>query len=292
MFKIRIIHGYQIVNWLPKGNLLGLAKWRAHICSVKFKRFIMKVQLLRNATQILTVNGKTLLIDPMLAPKGTYEPFRNTANTLKNPLVDLPIDDAELRQLIAKTDAVLLTHLHPDHWDTAAQRLIPKTMTIICQPADTETLEQTGFVNLIPVADNLLWHNIQIIRTGGQHGTGDIGKLMGTVSGYMISYQQNRLYIAGDTIWCDDVQEAIDNYNPDMIIVNGGGARFKTGAPIVMSINDVIKIYRHAIDARIYVVHLEAVNHATESRALIKSALKIGGLSDRCFVPNDGELFI
>lgn len=252
----------------------------------------MKVQLLRNATQVLTVNGKTLLIDPMLAPKGTYEPFRNTENTLKNPLVDLPINDIELAQLIASTHAVLLTHTHLDHWDTSAQQLIPKNTTIICQPADTETLKQAGFLNLMTVNDDLLWNNIHIARTGGQHGTGEIGKLMGTVSGYVVTYKQDRLYIAGDTIWCKEVKDAIDNYKPNMIVVNGGAARFKTGEPIVMSINDVIKIYRYAIDARIYVVHLEAVNHATESRTLIKAALKIGRLSDRCFVPGDGELYI
>ncbi|MGY0039292.1 hypothetical protein [Pedobacter sp. NJ-S-72] len=54
---------------------------------------MMKLQLLRNATQVLTVNGKTILIDPMLAPKETYEPFMNTNTTLRNPLVDLPVNE-------------------------------------------------------------------------------------------------------------------------------------------------------------------------------------------------------
>ncbi|OCX52215.1 hypothetical protein BEL04_12075 [Mucilaginibacter sp. PPCGB 2223] len=252
----------------------------------------MKVQLLRNATQILTVNGKTLLIDPMLAPKGSYGPFNHTGNDLKNPLVDLPVSGMEIERIIAQTDAILLTHLHLDHWDTVAQQLIPKNMPIICQPADIPVLTKAGFVNLLPLAYTLLWHGIQIIRTGGQHGTGETGKRMGIVSGYVITHGQNKLYVAGDSIWCREVKDAIDNYQPNHIIVNGGGARFITGDPIVMDINDVIKVCRYAPVAKVYVVHLEAVNHGKESRAFIKAALKSESFADRCFVPDDGEVFI
>ncbi|WP_448701208.1 MBL fold metallo-hydrolase [Mucilaginibacter sp. AW1-3] len=252
----------------------------------------MNVQLLRNATQVITVNGKTLLVDPMLASQGSYEPFNNTGNTLKNPLVDLPINHTGLKKLIGQTDAVLLTHLHLDHWDTAAQQLIPKHTPIICQPANTETLKQAGFLTLLPVDESLLWHGIRINRTGGQHGTGEIGKRMGIVSGFVITHQQSTLYIAGDTIWCDEVKEAIYNHKPAMIIVNGGGARFTSGNAIVMDIEDMLTVCRYAPDAKVYVVHLEAVNHGKETRADIRAAIKESGLDKQCLVPEDGEWFI
>jgi len=44
--------------------------------------------------------------------------------------------------------------------------------------------------------------------------------------------------------------------------------------------------------AKIYVVHLEAVSHIKESRADIKNAIISHNISDRCFVPKDGEEFI
>ncbi|NQX39444.1 hypothetical protein SAMN05421820_102179 [Pedobacter steynii] len=47
-------------------------------------------------------------------------------------------------------------------------------------------------------------------RTGGQDGVGEIGKMMGIVSGYVIRHEQEMVYIAGDTIWCDEVKAALD----------------------------------------------------------------------------------
>ncbi|MDN5284679.1 MAG: L-ascorbate metabolism protein UlaG, beta-lactamase superfamily [Mucilaginibacter sp.] len=252
----------------------------------------MNLQLLRNATQMLTVNGKTILIDPMLAPKGSYDAFQNTGNSIKNPLIDLPVTESELQQLITKTDAVLLTHIHLDHWDTVAQQLLPKDITLFCQPSNVEVIRQAGFTNVTPIDNELTWNDIQIIRTGGQHGTGEIGKKMGIVSGYVIKYKQDTLYIAGDTIWCDEVQKALNQYQPTHIVLNGGGARFITGDAIVMTIDDIITVCNYAPQAKVYIVHLDAVNHGKESRADIKKALKTQDLASRCFVPTDGERFI
>ncbi len=252
----------------------------------------MKLQLLRNATLVLTINGKNYLVDPMLCPKDGFNAIPNTANTLKNPLIDLPLNDKDLRDLIARTEAVLLTHIHPDHWDTIAQEMIPKGITLFCQPENSETIEQSGFSNVNPITDEITWNNFSIYRTGGHHGTGKEGELMGVVSGYVIKNEQYRLYIAGDTIWCDEVAEAIEKHKPTHIVLNGGAARFVTGDPIVMDINDILTVCRIAPEAKIYVVHLEALNHSTESREEIKIALKTNGFADRAFVPNDGESIV
>lgn len=250
----------------------------------------MKLQLLRNATQVLTINNKTILIDPMLAPKGSYDAFQQTGNDRKNPLVDLPISDHELNYLIAHTDAVLLTHLHLDHWDPAAQQLLPKDIPVLCQPVNVEAIQNLGFTNVQPVADELTWQGIRINRTNGKHGTGEVEKRMGIVSGYVISFKGEVVYIAGDTIWCDDVKQAIDQYKPSRIVLNGGAARFVQGDAIVMDINDIITVCNYAPEAKVYVVHLEAVNHATESRAEITKAIEADSLTERCFVPEDGAL--
>lgn len=250
---------------------------------------MINIQLLRNATQVLTVNKRSILIDPMLAKKGSYDPIPNTSNTLRNPLVDLPVTESELKQLIDRTDAVLLTHLHPDHWDLAAQQLLPENITIFCQPTDVETIREAGFTNVSPVADELIWENIRFNRTGGQHGTGIIGKQMGNVSGYVVTFEDNVLYLAGDTIWCSEVREALETYQPSAIILNGGGARFLTGDAIVMTIPDVMTVCKYSPNAKIIVVHLEAVNHSAESRAAVREALQSCGLSGKYLVPENGE---
>ncbi|PTQ92630.1 L-ascorbate metabolism protein UlaG (beta-lactamase superfamily) [Mucilaginibacter yixingensis] len=252
----------------------------------------MNLQLLRNATLVLSINGKTILIDPMLGKKGSYDPIINTANSIRNPTVDLPINDQALQQLINSTDAVLLTHLHRDHWDETAQQLLPKHIPVYASPIDVNAILQSGFNNVIPVEKEIQVGKVQIIRTDGHHGKGEIETLLGKVCGYVIIYEQQRIYIAGDTIWCDEVAQAIDKYKPNHIILNGGGARFNTGDPIIMDIKDILTVCHYAPIANIYVVHLESVNHITESRADIKAALQANGFEHRAHVPDNGEVFL
>ena len=89
------------------------------------------------------------------------------------------------------------------------------------------------------------------------------------------------LYIAGDTIWCDEVAEALDQHRPRAIVLNASGARFNTGDPIVMDAEDVHRV-RGATEVPIAVVHLEAINHCLEPRSAYRGI-------DGVHVPGDGE---
>lgn len=113
--------------------------------------------------------------------------------------------------------------------------------------------------------------------TGGRHGMGTVGKAMGPVSGFVI----DGVHVASDTGWCDEVRAALETYRPRAVIVNAGAARFIDSAPIVMTAADVRRV-RHATDAKIVVVHLEAMNHRIESRELYRAI-------DDVLVPSDGE---
>jgi hypothetical protein len=43
----------------------------------------------------------------MLSPKGALPPIQNVVNQLPNPLVELPVDEKELQQIIATSDIVM-----------------------------------------------------------------------------------------------------------------------------------------------------------------------------------------
>lgn len=161
---------------------------------------------------------------------------------------------ADLKKLISQIDAVLLTHLHNDHWDSAARALLANDVTIYCQPADLKTISEQGFTHVKAIEDELTWEGIQIIRTGGQHGTGEIGKLLGPVSGYLIRFEEEEVYIAGDTIWCNEVKQSIDLFKPKNIVLNGGCVRFITGDPIIMDTQDIIAICNYIPSSNIYVI--------------------------------------
>jgi L-ascorbate metabolism protein UlaG (beta-lactamase superfamily) len=152
----------------------------------KLKENIMKARLIRNATLWIEIEEIRILVDPMLGQKGSLGSFPWTEDNRANPLSDLPFDSEELSKIIQNTDFVLLTHLHPDHWDETAQQLLPKDMLIYCQPIDEELVRTSGFTRVIPVTSEITYKDVSIIRTGGKHGLGKIGELMGEVSGYIL----------------------------------------------------------------------------------------------------------
>ena len=127
-------------------------------------------------------------------------------------------------------------------------------------------------------------------RTGGRHGTGEIGQRMGEVSGYVLRAPgEPALYVAGDTIWCDEVDDALAEHQPEVVVVNAGGARFEHGDPIVMDADDVIETAKAAARSAIVAVHLEALNHCLLARADLRAAVDAAGVGERVLIPADGE---
>lgn len=253
----------------------------------------MNIQLLRHATLLIHSGNNRILVDPMLSPARTADPIPQTPNPLRNPLVDLPMDDAALKELIESLDAVIVTHTHSDHWDDRARELLPNTLPVFCQPEDQERIREAGFTTVRPVETSMDWEGLQILRTGGQHGRGKIGKLMAPVSGFVLKSEGGPVvYIAGDTIWCAEVEQVIQLYQPDKIIVNAGAAQFNTGGAITMTTEDVISASKAAPQAEVFAVHMEAINHCLLSRNELRHVLLKAGLVSRVRVPEDGEWFV
>jgi L-ascorbate metabolism protein UlaG (beta-lactamase superfamily) len=240
---------------------------------------------------IIEINHKKLLVDPMLSPKNGLDPVQNCGNQIRFPMVELPVDDSELTHLLNETDAVVITHLHRDHWDIAAQNLIDKNKLIFCQPNDSREIKEQGFKNVQPIAFEFNWEGISINRTGGQHGTGEIGKQMGEVSGFVFGHDNESVYLAGDTIWCEDVETALIKFNPKITVLNAGGAKFLTGEPITMTPNDIIKVQEKLPETQIIAVHMDTVNHCFIKRIDLRKALLDKKLDSKILIPYDGESF-
>ena len=246
------------------------------------------IQLLRHATFVLQIGGKKLLIDPMLAAKSAYPPIPFATNKTPFPMVDLPLSDSELDALLREVDAVVVTHTHPDHWDTAAHQRIAKTKPILCQAKDERAIRGLGFSNVTPIAASSNWEGITIHRIGGRHGKGLIGKMMGTVSGFVFEQGEQSVYVAGDTIWCKEVQAALVAHQPRTIVLNGGAAQFRMGKPITMGATDMQQVRAFAPKARIIAVHLDTVNHCYETRPRLAAASSGATIE----IPNDGDTIL
>jgi len=254
------------------------------------------IQQIRNATLKISYAGTIFLIDPMLASKGAYPGFEGTYRSeLRNPLIDLPYTISEI---IKDVDAIIVTHTHLDHWDDAAQEFIPKHLPLFVQnEQDADLIRSQGFINIKILDNNTLFNNIHLSKVGGQHGTDtmyavpDLAKRLGDTMGVIFQGKGIKtLYIAGDTIWCDETTRVIGNYKPEIIILNTGYARLKNfDKSIIMGKDDVKHAYQTATNAIIIATHMDAVNHAMLTRKELHEYITKDGLDDRVLVPNDGE---
>jgi L-ascorbate metabolism protein UlaG (beta-lactamase superfamily) len=232
----------------------------------------LRLTLLRNATLLLETGGRRILVDPMLRAAATTPPIEGTPNPRRNPLVELPVPATEV---VAGVDGCIVTHLHGDHFDDAAAELLPRALPVRTQPESVTALRERGFVSITEGSGP--WLGLDVAMTRGHHGTGELGASLDPVCGFVL----DGVYLAGDTIWCDEVREALLHHSPRAVVVNGGGARFLEGDPIVMTAADV-RAVRAATDATVVVVHLEAMNHCLEGRDAFRA---IEGVA----VPADGE---
>ncbi|HZH60343.1 MAG TPA: MBL fold metallo-hydrolase [Metabacillus sp.] len=250
----------------------------------------MNINAVRNATLIVEYAGKKFLVDPMLAEKGTIPPFPNSPRQdQKNPLVSLPTSIED----IINVDAVIVTHLHYDHWDDAAKEALPKDMKIFTQNEEDATeIKNAGFQNVEVLSENTVFEGIQLTKTKGEHGRGEILKLAGNVCGVVFKHENEKtLYVAGDTVWYDAVQEVIDTHKPEVIVVNAGDNQFFQGGSLIMGKDDVYEVYKAAPNAKILAVHMEAVNHWGLSREELKGFINEKGMTSNVLVPADGESF-
>ncbi|WP_423798223.1 MBL fold metallo-hydrolase [Neobacillus sp. SAB-20_R2A] len=251
----------------------------------------MNIQQIRNATVVVEYAGKKFLIDPMLAEKGSYPPFPNSPRQdQKNPLVSLP---TSIDNIINNIDAVIVTHLHYDHWDEVAKEALPKEIKIFAQnEEDAKEFRNAGFQNVDVLQEDTVFKGIQLIKTKGEHGRGEILKIAGLVCGVVFKHSSEKtLYVAGDTVWYDAVQEVIQTHKPEIIVVNAGDNQFFEGGSLVMGKDDVYEVYKAAPNAKIIAVHMEAVNHWALSREELKNFANEKGISSNILVPDDGESY-
>ncbi len=251
----------------------------------------MQIHQIRNATIIITYNNKKFLIDPWLMPKEYMAGFEAGLNSnIRQPRVELPISIEE----IVDVDAVILTNYHPDHWDEFAAKALDKNIPFFVQSKDDfNIIKNSGFNDVRIIEEVSDFAGIKLYKTDCQHGRREIIKPLCEQVGMPYdsmgivfkSENEKTLYLAGDTIFCNEVKCALDKYKPDIIIVNVCGATTITGEKIIMDCDDIKSILDYAPKAIIVASHMDTVSHLTVTRNDIKN-LKLNNV----VVPDDNEI--
>lgn len=254
------------------------------------------LQFIGNATTLIRYNGFTLLTDPNFLHRGerAYLGYGLFSRRLADPAVE--IDD------LPPLDAVVLSHLHGDHWDRVVRRGLDKDTPIVTTTSATGRLRRRGFHRSVGLQT---WHQHEVRGPGGtvritalpaKHASGPAEALMPPVIGTMLEFCNQdervelRVHVSGDTL-LDRRLDAIPRRFPDidLAIVHLGGARLH-GAPLVTMdgeqgaawldlINPHTVIPVHFADYPIFSSPLDDFQHHAEQ----------AGLADRVVCLERGE---
>lgn len=248
------------------------------------------IRLIRNATLRISYASKNILVDPMLADKGALQ---SALGVYKTPRVHLTM---AMHEITDGLDMVMLTHNHIDHYDPTVIRHLPKDILFLTQPQDKEIVVSDGFINVEAIEESKTIDGITIHRTPGHHGFGQIGKMMGSVSGYVLTAEDCPVvYIMGDCRWEACTRCVVDTFNPDYIVVNSGGAVFPeysiTDGAIIPDEKEVMTMLDEIPShIRLIAVHMDATDHGQTTRAILRNeALHTGVDMRRLLIPEDGD---
>jgi L-ascorbate metabolism protein UlaG (beta-lactamase superfamily) len=201
-----------------------------------------KLLFVGTATTVISYGELNLLTDPNFLHQGqrAYLGYGLSSKRLTEPALSL--DD------LPELDAVLLSHMHGDHWDRVTRRGLNRDLPIITTPHASKRLQRRGF----PRATGLrTWGQQSVIHGGtmvritampGRHAPRPAARLLPPVMGSMLEFGPLdgtvalRLYITGDTLLIEDLDEIPRRYpDIDTGVFHLGGTTLPGGLMVTMN---------------------------------------------------------
>ncbi len=249
----------------------------------------MKITQIRNATLVMEIQGRHVLVDPMLAEKGSLPRLKFFKSRLRNPLVDLPSIFAKIME---KIDYALITHCqkgHFDHLDRAGKNwLRSKNITTFCTRHDAEYLSSKG-LNVDVLEERHDFFNGRIEQVQATHTRGWLTPFMEHGVGYFITIPgEPSLYLMGDTVMTDVIRQFIKHNQPNYIVAPTGKAQFDLGAPLLLDESEIIELASISTGT-IIANHMEALDHCRLNRQNLRNLLTNHRVMERFVIPDDGE---
>jgi L-ascorbate metabolism protein UlaG (beta-lactamase superfamily)/uncharacterized protein YndB with AHSA1/START domain len=190
------------------------------------------------ATTLIRLGSFTLLTDPNFLHKGQRAYLGK--GLWSRRLTEPALQPSELPEL----DAVVLSHLHGDHFDRVARRELDRSVPLVTTEQAADRLGKYGFsTHGLPV-----WETYHLTRGGesltiealpGIHARGVVAKLLPPVMGSLLVHRvdgqvKRRVYLSGDTLTGDHLDEIRERHpDIDAAVVHLGGTRI-LGATLTM----------------------------------------------------------
>lgn len=176
----------------------------------------VEVLFIGNATLLIRYGQLTLLTDPNFLHRGqrVHLGYGLTTRRLTEPALDV----AELPH--ADLDAVVLSHLHGDHFDRVARRGLDKGLPFVTTPHASRVLQ--GLFGFHRATGLRTWQSqtvlhgdssVRVTSLPGRHALGPARALLPPVMGSLLEFGDRSgevrlvLYLTGDTLMYEGLRE-------------------------------------------------------------------------------------
>lgn len=235
------------------------------------------------ATTVIRLGSFTLLTDPNFLHQGqrAYLGKGLWSKRLTEPAIQ--------PEALPALDAVLLSHLHGDHFDRVARRRLTRSQPVITTTHAARRLDRWGFdteglstwdsTTLTKGDETLTVESLPAV-----HARGVMGALLPPVMGSLVSHrrggQVRRVYVSGDTLMGEHVRE-IARRHPDVdtAVVHLGGTRVLWHT-VTMDAVQGVEFVRTIRAGRTIPVHYDDYRVFRSSLADFLALARLGGTGD------------
>jgi L-ascorbate metabolism protein UlaG (beta-lactamase superfamily) len=240
-----------------------------------------------NATVLIRYAGFTILTDPTFIHMHEQVPLGYGLHTtrLTNPAID--IHD------LPPLDLIVLSHFHGDHFDQVAERELEKSLPIVTTPEAAHELGKRGFGHTYPLDP---WASMTVAKGDahlcitampGRHGPPLANLVLPDVMGSLLEFQSPaatplfRLYITGDTLVIDDLQEIPRRYPEiDLALLHLGGTRV-LGILVTMDAKQGVQLMQLVAPQRAIPIHYNNYDVFTSPLTDFQQEVRAAGLEKR-----------
>jgi len=248
-----------------------------------------------NATVLIRYAGFTILTDPNFLHAGDHVHlgYGLTSKRTTNPAIE--IED------LPPLDFVLLSHLHGDHFDRVAERILNKATPIVSTRHATSYLGKVGFTRTHALKT---WETLDVTKGGakvrltampGTHGPGPLGAVLPPVMGTMLEFGDGethlRMYISGDTLIHDRLREIPRRFpDVDLALLHLGGTRV-LGIMVTMDAEQGVEVMRIVGPHTAIPIHYNDYEAFKSPLEDFKRAVSMAGLEDRVHYLSHGDTY-
>ncbi len=240
-----------------------------------------------NATVLIRYGGFTVLTDPTFVHRHEEVPLGYGLSTTR--LTDPAMEIGDLPPL----DLVLLSHFHGDHFDQVAQRELDRGLPIVTTGQAARELQELGFTRTRAVET---WQSVDVVKGSarlritacpGRHGPGVSDLVLPDVMGSVLEFAPQgsqvtrRLYVSGDTLVYEDLQE-IPRRHPelDVGLLHLGGTKV-LGIMVTMDAEQGVEAMRIVNPRLTLPIHYDDYDVFTSGLDDFLSEVDRAGLTDR-----------